>query len=80
MNVVRVCGLAAAGVNGLFASFVVFYYRDSPLATRPCERADAQSSESGTGLEERPRTTYAMFWMLVIINAAVVALGKHSFA
>lgn len=75
MNALRLGGLLMAAVNGAFAAFILWYYRNDPLGTVPCTDFDATPASSGSGPLEQKRlvNSYAIFFGLLVVNGAAIA-------
>jgi hypothetical protein len=74
LNAVRVAGLMLACVNGLFAVYILWHYRDDPAGAAPCSTLE-QSSDSGSGPELRLMNDYNTFYGLVVVNLLTMGLG-----
>ena len=84
LNAVRFGGLLAAFVNGLYAIFVLWCYRDDPAAVTPCSNAfgmDLSGSASPLGSGSSAGETlqlvqdYAVFGGLVAVNVLAIVSG-----
>ena len=85
LNALRLGGLLAAAVNGIYAAFVLWYYRDDPAGKSPCSAAlDVFGSSSGnlsladiTPVRDRLVQDYAAFGGLVVANALALGIGAR---
>eukprot|EP01046_Picozoa_sp_COSAG06_P036627 COSAG06_NODE_4057_length_4617_cov_7.820496_1_plen_523_part_10 len=73
LNAVRVAGLMLACVNGLFAVYTLWHYRDDPAGAAPC--STTLETSGGSGPELRLVNDYSSFYGLVVVNLLTVGLG-----
>ena len=82
LNAVRLGGLLTAAVNGMYAAFVLWYFRNDPAGASPCSRTPgiAAAVGSGSGSESldmaaRLVSDYSTFFGLLAANATTIGLG-----
>ena len=72
LNSIRLGGLLCAAVNGMYALFVLYYYRDDPAGAPPCSTV---GGGSGSGPALQLVSDYSTFVALLAVNALAIGLG-----
>lgn len=79
LNSVRLGGLLCAAVNGLYAVYVLWAYRDDPAGAAPCSLTQSEMpADSGLpsdGTRTQLVSDYGTFFGLLAANAAAIACG-----
>ena len=73
LNAIRFTGLLCGWVNGLFAVYVLWHYRDDPAGGTPC--SSVGGGGSGSGPATRLVNEYGTFYGLVVANALALIAG-----
>ena len=75
LNSVRLGGLLCAAVNGLYAVYVVWAYRDDPAGAAPCSLTQNSADALSDGTQTRLVSGYGTFFGLLAVNAMTICGG-----
>jgi hypothetical protein len=81
LNAVRMAGVLAATFNGMYATFVLWHFRDDPAARPPCTMTAPNNGIDGSSSSLQSTTSlelvndYSTFFGLIGVNVGAIAYG-----
>lgn len=79
LNSVRLAGLLCAAINGLYAVYVLWAYRDDPAGAAPCSIMQNGTlsgvSTPNNGTQTQLVSDYGTFFGLLVANATAIGCG-----
>jgi hypothetical protein len=81
LNAVRMGGVVAATLNGMYAIFALWHFRDDPAARPPCAMTAPNNGIDGSSSSLQSTATlqlvndYSTFFGLIGVNVGAIAYG-----